>query len=85
MDYDNLPTAKELCRCWETHPRWEGIRRAYAADDVVRLRGSLHIESTLARRGADRLWRLLYTEPYVAALGVLARCTGRPRVRREGV
>jgi isocitrate lyase len=71
LDYCNLPTAKELCRCWETHPRWEGIRRDYSADDVARLRGSLHIESSLARRGADRLWRSLYTEPFVAALGAL--------------
>ena len=50
MQYHDLPTANELCRCWESHPRWEGIRRDYTADDVVRLRVSIHIESTLARR-----------------------------------
>ena len=42
------------------NPRWKGIRRDYTADDVVRLRGSVHIESTLARRGAEKLWQLLH-------------------------
>jgi isocitrate lyase len=64
-------SASKLVRCWETDPRWAGVRRDYAAEDVVRLRGSLHIESTLARRGAERLWRLLRTEPYVHALGAV--------------
>ncbi len=47
---------------WTDHPRWEGIRRDYAAAEVVRLRGSMHIEHTLARRGAEKLWKLLNFE-----------------------
>ncbi|MDW8107845.1 MAG: isocitrate lyase, partial [Armatimonadota bacterium] len=51
--------------------RWQGIRRPYSAADVVRLRGSVQIEYTLAKLGAQRLWELMHTEPYVAALGAL--------------
>jgi isocitrate lyase len=53
------------------HDRWEGIERPYSDADVERLRGRFHVEHTLARLGAERLWRLLYSEPYVAALGAL--------------
>ncbi|ACY49128.1 isocitrate lyase [Rhodothermus marinus] len=56
---------------WRSNPRWAGIRRPYAAEDVLRLRGSVEIAYTLADRGARRLWELLHTEPYVAALGAL--------------
>jgi isocitrate lyase len=56
---------------WETDSRWEGIRRPYTAEDVVRLRGSVVVEHTLARLGAQRLWNLLHTESYVAALGAM--------------
>jgi isocitrate lyase len=65
------PTAERLHKQWRTLPRWAGIRRDYTAADVVRLRGTVHVECTLARRGAERLWHLLDTEPYVAALGAL--------------
>jgi isocitrate lyase len=51
--------------------RWEGIERPYAEEDVRRLRGSVQVEHTLARLGAERLWELLHEEPYVAALGAL--------------
>src|SRR5690606_8355975 len=51
--------------------RWAGIERPYSAEDVERLRNSFRIEYTLARRGAERLWELLHTRPYVAALGAL--------------
>jgi isocitrate lyase len=51
--------------------RWAGITRTYAAPDVVRLRGSMRVEHTLAARGAERLWNLLHTEPHVPALGAL--------------
>jgi len=51
--------------------RWAGIRRDYTTDDVARLRGSVHIECTLARRGAEKLWQLLHSEPYIHALGAL--------------
>jgi isocitrate lyase len=56
---------------WQTDPRWRGITRTYSASDVVRLRGSMRIEYTLARRGAERLWDLLHSEAYVPALGAL--------------
>jgi isocitrate lyase len=52
-------------------PRWQGIERTYTADDVYRLRGSVQVEHTLARRGAERLWQLLRDEDYVAALGAM--------------
>jgi isocitrate lyase len=54
---------------WRSHRRWDGISRPYSAADVEKLRGSIHIEYTLARLGAERLWNLLHSEPYVAALG----------------
>ena len=56
---------------WATNPRWKGIQRGYSAADVVRLRGSFPIEYTLARRGAEKLWNLLHTQPYVNTLGAL--------------
>ncbi|MEI6662606.1 MAG: isocitrate lyase, partial [Comamonadaceae bacterium] len=56
---------------WVTNPRWKGITRGYSAADVVRLRGSFPIEHTLARRGAEKLWDLVNTEPYVNCLGAL--------------
>ena len=63
--------AEELEERWAHNPRWAGIRRPYAAEDVIRLRGSLRQEHTLARHGAERLWDLLHTEEHVAALGCL--------------
>ncbi len=56
---------------WNSDPRWAGITRPYTPEDVLRLRGSVQIEHTLARLGAQRLWHLLQTEPYVHALGAL--------------
>ena len=53
---------------WDTSSRWAGIDRPYTAEDVWKLRGSYHIEYTLARMGAERLWSLLHSEPYVHAL-----------------
>src|ERR1700694_5498367 len=61
-----LNYAEELLRTWESDPRWSGIARPYCAEDVERLRGTVRIEYTLARMGAERLWHLLHTEPYVA-------------------
>ncbi|HLS88532.1 MAG TPA: isocitrate lyase [Sphingobacteriaceae bacterium] len=63
--------AAELEQRWKTDPRWKGIKRDYSAEDVIRLRGSVKIEYTLARMGAERLWNLLHTEEYVRALGAL--------------
>jgi isocitrate lyase len=63
--------AERLAAAWEADERWQGIRRPYTPEAVVRLRGSMPVEHTLARLGAERLWRLLTTEDYVAALGAL--------------
>ncbi len=56
---------------WAENPRWKGIQRGYTAADVVRLRGSLQVEHTLAKRGAQKLWNLINTEPFVNSLGAL--------------
>jgi len=56
---------------WATNPRWKGVKRTYSAADVVRLRGSVRIEHTLAKRGAEKLWTLVNTEPFVNTLGAL--------------
>ncbi|MCY7314608.1 MAG: isocitrate lyase [Rubrivivax sp.] len=63
--------AAALTKEWAENPRWKGIQRSYSADDVVRLRGSLAIEHTLAKRGAEKLWHLINTEPFVNSLGAL--------------
>jgi isocitrate lyase len=60
-----------LERCWQADARWEGVERSYEAADVVRLRGSVVPEHTLARRGAERLWELLHRDEPVRALGAL--------------
>jgi isocitrate lyase len=61
----------QLEKDWATNPRWKGIQRGYSAADVVKLRGSVAIDHTLAQRGADKLWSLLNTEPFVNTLGAL--------------
>ena len=53
------------------NPRWKNVKRDYSAADVVNLRGSVQIEHTLAKRGAEKLWNLIHTEPFVNALGAL--------------
>jgi isocitrate lyase len=63
--------AANLRKEWETDPRWAGIKRNYTAEDVIRLRGSITEEHTLARRGANRLWELLHSEDAVRALGAI--------------
>jgi isocitrate lyase len=63
---------REATPNWSNNPRWRGIERTYSADDVRRLQGSLIIEHTWARRGAEKLWELLQTDRYVAALGALS-------------
>jgi isocitrate lyase len=63
--------AQKLQKEWSESPRWRGIKRAYSAEDVVRLRGSIQVEQTLARRGSEKLWRLVNEEPFVNALGAL--------------
>ena len=56
---------------WTSNPRWSGIARPYSYSDVLRLRGTIQIEYTLARLGAERLWQLMHTDPYVPALGAV--------------
>jgi isocitrate lyase len=63
--------AQALAKDWKENPRWKGIERGYTAEDVVRLRGSVQIEHTLAKRGAEKLWGSLNTEPFVNSLGAL--------------
>jgi isocitrate lyase len=63
--------AQRLQKDWNENPRWKGIKRGYTAEDVVRLRGSVQVEHTLAKRGAEKLWRLINEEPFVNALGAL--------------
>ena len=63
--------ADALATDWSQNPRWKGIKRGYTAEDVVRLRGSIQIEHTLAQRGAEKLWHLINTEPFVNTLGAL--------------
>ncbi|MDZ3823239.1 MAG: isocitrate lyase [Pseudoxanthomonas sp.] len=65
------PNAEQLKLDWANHPRWQGVQRPYGAEDVVRLRGTVHVEHSLARRGAERLWRSLHELPFVNALGAL--------------
>lgn len=63
--------AEQLKQRWADDPRWTGIERTYSAEDVVRLSGSVREEHTLARRGAERLWRQLHEQDYIHALGAL--------------
>ncbi|MFI5402446.1 MAG: isocitrate lyase [Planctomycetota bacterium] len=63
--------ARALRGIWETNARWQGISRPYAAEEVLRLRGSVTVQHTLATMGAQRLWRAMHELPYVGALGAL--------------
>ncbi|MET4675377.1 MULTISPECIES: isocitrate lyase [unclassified Luteibacter] len=63
--------AEHITLDWTNNDRWQGIQRPYTADDVVKLRGTIQVEHTLARHGAERLWRALHERPYVNALGAL--------------
>src|SRR3954469_15313258 len=71
--------AGALQKDWDTNPRWKGLTRNYTATDVVRLRGSVQEEHTLARRGAEKLWNLVNTEDYINALGAM---TGNQAVQQ---
>jgi len=67
----SLPTAEDLRRAWRDSPRWRDVRRAYDASDVVRLRGTIPVEHSIARLTAEKLWRYLNERPFVNALGAL--------------
>lgn len=66
-----LPTADQLRTDWASNPRWAGITRPYSAEDVVRLRGTVPVEHSIAKLGANKLWKSLHTEDFVNALGAL--------------
>src|SRR5882762_4502252 len=72
-------TASKMNQQWNSNARWNGVERPYGSEDVVKLRGSIQIEHTLARLGAERLWWLLNHESYVPALGAL---TGNQAVQQ---
>jgi isocitrate lyase len=74
-----IPT--ELTTQWTHYPRWSGITRPYSAHDVARLRGTIHVEYSLARLGAQRFWELLHTEPYIHSLGALTGNQALQQVR----
>jgi isocitrate lyase len=75
----NDQAAATLQQEWATDPRWAGVKRSYSAEDVVRLRGSVQEEHTLARLGAERLWAMLHEDGYVNTLGAL---TGNQAVQQ---
>ena len=68
---NTLPSAEQIKIDWQNNPRWNGVKRAYSAEDVVRLRGTVHVEHSLARLGAEKLWKSLHNEDFVNALGAL--------------
>ncbi len=70
---------KALEESWELDSRWKGVERPYSAEEVIRLRGTIDIEYTLAKRGAEKLWNYLNTEDYINALGAL---TGNQAVQQ---
>src|SRR5262249_28449918 len=71
MNMHEPRTATEVARGGEEDPRWQGVTRRYTAHDVTRLRGTVHVEHSLARMGAERLWKLVQTGEPVRALGAL--------------
>lgn len=76
---DQAQTAAQLESEWKTDARWNGIQRDYSAEDVIALRGTVREERTLAKRGAENLWRLIHSEEWVPALGAL---TGNQAVQQ---
>src|SRR6478609_6089518 len=72
---------QRIKRDWAENPRWQGVKRGYTAEDVYRLRGSLQVEHTLARRGAEKLWRLMHERPFVNSLGALTGNQAMQQVR----
>jgi len=74
-------TADELQKEWTTSVRWKGVVRGYKAQDVVRLRGSVHVEHSLARLGAEKLWKHLHEKPFVNALGALTGNQAMQQIR----
>src|SRR5246500_392715 len=79
--YRALATADELRRQWSDSPRWRGIKRGYQAEDVVRLRGTIPVEYSIARLTAEKLWRYINEKPFVNALGALTGNQAMQQVR----
>ena len=77
----NVSSIIEMEKDWLENPRWKGVDRPYDAAEVMRLRGSITIEYTLARMGAEKLWRLMHDEPFVNALGALTGNQAMQQVR----
>jgi isocitrate lyase len=71
LQRSQLPTAEELRNTWRDSPRWRGIQRPYSAEDVVRLRGTIAVEHSIARLTAEKLWRFVNEKPFVNSLGAL--------------
>jgi isocitrate lyase len=66
-----MRSPQEIQKDWQTSARWNSVEREYTAEDVDRLRGTVHVEHSLARQGAEKLWQSMHDEPYVNALGAL--------------
>lgn len=77
----NVSDIIEMERDWTENPRWKGVERPYDAAEVHRLRGSIKVEHTMARMGAEKLWRLMHDEPFVNALGALTGNQAMQQVR----
>ena len=78
---DQRKEAQALEKDWAQNPRWEGVKRGYTGEDVVRLRGSVQIEHTLARLGAEKLWKKCSELPFVNSLGALTGNQAMQQVR----
>jgi isocitrate lyase len=76
-----LKTAAQIAQDWSANARWKGVYRGYSPPDVVRLRGTVHVEHSLARLGAHKLWRHLHELPYVNSLGALTGNQAMQQVR----
>ncbi len=76
-----LPTAEQIKFDWTNSARWKGVTRPYSAEEVVRLRGTVAVEHSLARLGAEKFWKSLHSEPYVNALGALTGNQAMQQVR----
>ncbi|MBC8023165.1 MAG: isocitrate lyase [Burkholderiales bacterium] len=80
MSIRELETAR-IRKDWNDNPRWKGVKRGYTPEDVFRLRGSLQVEHTLARRGAEKLWKLMHERAFVNSLGALTGNQAMQQVR----
>src|SRR6195256_2920336 len=78
---DRQKEIQTLEQDWAKNPRWNGVKRGYSAEDVVRLRGSLMIEHTLAKKGAEKLWKKCSEMPFVNSLGALTGNQAMQQVR----